>query len=107
MIIPEQILKGDIRFDNISFSYPSRAEQKILNNLNLVIPGGKILAVVGPSGSGKSTLASLILRFYDPQSGTIKIGDMNINEMPQAWLRNQIGTVPQEPVLFSMSIKGI
>ena len=106
MNIPDHVLKGDIRFDNISFSYPSRAEQKILSNLNLAIPGGKILAVVGPSGSGKSTLASLILRFYDPQSGTIKIGDMNINEMPQAWLRNQIGTVPQEPVLFSMSIKG-
>ena len=97
MISPE-ILKGDIKFENISFSYPTRQEQKILENMNLVIPGGKILAVVGPSGSGKSTLASLILRFYDPQAGSIKIGDTDIKTMPQSWLRNQIGTVPQEPV---------
>ncbi len=62
--------------------------------------------MVGPSGSGKSTLTSLILRFYDPQQGSVKIGNMNINQISQSWLRNHIGTVPQEPVLFSMSIKG-
>lgn len=72
-----------------------------------MIPGGKALAVVGPSGSGKSTLTSLMLRFYDPQSGSITIGDTNINEMSQDWLRKNIGTVPQEPVLFSTSIKGL
>lgn len=111
-IIPEnekaisaEILKGDISFSNISFAYPTRSEQNILTNLNLVIPGGKALAVVGPSGSGKSTLTSLMLRFYDPQTGSIKIGGTNINEIPQDWLRKNIGTVPQEPVLFSTSIK--
>lgn len=104
-LISPDILKGDICFQNISFAYPTRSDQKIFNDLNLTIPGGKILAVVGASGSGKSTLASLILRFYDPQQGSVKIGGMDVTEIPQEWLRTNIGTVPQEPVLFSMSIK--
>jgi ATP-binding cassette subfamily B (MDR/TAP) protein 10 len=105
MLISPEILKGDIKFENVSFAYPTRPDQTILKDLNLVIPGGKILAVVGPSGSGKSTLASLILRFYDPQNGSIKIGNHDVRNMPQTWLRSNVGTVPQEPVLFSMSIK--
>lgn len=104
-LISTDILGADIRFENINFAYPTRIEQNILTNLDLVIPGGKILAVVGPSGSGKSTVASLMLRFYDPQSGCVKIGDKDIRDLPQNWLRNNIGTVPQEPILFSMSIK--
>ena len=100
------ILSGDIQFSNITFAYPTRVEQNILQDINLTIPGGKALAVVGSSGSGKSTLTALMHRFYDPQSGSVKIGNTNINEIPQNWLRNNIGTVPQEPVLFSMSIKG-
>nr|QUF59445.1 ATP-binding cassette transporter Abcb10 [Brachionus angularis] len=100
-----EIFKKDIRFDQIDFTYPSRPEQQILKNLDLVIPGGKICAVVGPSGSGKSTLTSLILRFYDPNKGRVSIGDVDVRNMSQTWLRNNIGTVPQEPVLFSMSIK--
>jgi ATP-binding cassette, subfamily B (MDR/TAP), member 10 len=103
--VPKEILNGDIKFENVSFSYPTRPDQEIIKNLNLTIPGGKILAVVGPSGSGKSTLASLILRFYDPNQGSVKIGGKDIKELSQTWLRNQIGTVPQEPVLFSAKIK--
>lgn len=99
------ILSGDIRFDNITFAYPTRKEQQILSGLDLVIPGGKVLAVVGPSGSGKSTLAALMLRFYDADAGAVRIGGKDIRELPQTWLRNNIGSVPQEPVLFSMSIK--
>jgi ATP-binding cassette subfamily B (MDR/TAP) protein 10 len=104
-IINPRLLKKDISFENVNFSYPTRLEQKIFNNLNLTIPGGKVLAIVGPSGSGKSTIGSLMLRFYDPQEGTIKIGNHDIRDMPPSWLRSHIGTVPQEPVLFSMSIK--
>ena len=63
------------------------------------------MAVVGPSGSGKSTLASLILRYYDPQQGTIQLGGKDIRTLPQENLRSHIGTVPQEPVLFSMPIR--
>lgn len=104
-LMSKEILNGDIQFNDISFAYPTRKEQNILTNLDLTIPGGKVLAVVGPSGSGKSTLASLLLRFYDPITGSVSIGGQNINDMPQTWLRNNIGSVPQEPVLFSMSIK--
>lgn len=103
--VSREILNGDITFENLNFSYPSRKDQKIFDNLNLTIPGGKILAVVGPSGSGKSTLASLILRFYDPNQGNVKIGGVDVRQIPQTWLRGHIGTVPQEPVLFSTSIK--
>jgi ATP-binding cassette, subfamily B (MDR/TAP), member 10 len=98
--ISKEILKKDIRFENVTFEYPTRPDHKVFNNLNLVIPGGKILAVVGPSGSGKSTLNHLILRFYDPNQGSIKIGDCDIRTMPQKWLRTHIGSVPQEPGLF-------
>jgi ATP-binding cassette subfamily B (MDR/TAP) protein 10 len=101
----ENCLKGDITFENITFAYPTRVEQNIFKNFNLTIPGGKILAVVGSSGSGKSTLGSLILRFYDPDQGTVKIGGVDIRDMPQTWLRNHIGTVPQDICLFSTTIK--
>jgi ATP-binding cassette subfamily B (MDR/TAP) protein 10 len=99
------MLKNDIVFKNVTFAYPTRPEQTILKNLNLVIPGGKVLAVCGPSGSGKSTLASLILRYYDPIEGQVLVGDKDIRTLSQENLRSHIGTVPQEPVLFSMSIK--
>jgi ATP-binding cassette subfamily B (MDR/TAP) protein 10 len=101
----ENCLHGDITFENITFAYPTRQEQNIFKNFNLTIPGGKILAVVGSSGSGKSTLGSLILRFYDPDVGTVKIGGVDIRDMPQNWLRNHIGTVPQDICLFSTTIK--
>jgi ATP-binding cassette subfamily B (MDR/TAP) protein 10 len=103
--ILDGVLKGDISFENVSFAYPTRIDQPILKGLNLTIQDGKTLAVVGPSGSGKSTLGSLILRFYDPQNGTIKIGGHDIRQMSPTWLRNQIGVVPQEPTLFSLTIK--
>lgn len=103
--INSDIFKKDIKFENISFSYPTRKDQPIFENLDLVIPGGKVCAVVGQSGSGKSTLASLLLRLYDPEKGSIQIDNHDIRLMSQKWLRNHIGTVPQEPALFSMSIK--
>ncbi|RNA17199.1 ATP-binding cassette sub-family B member mitochondrial [Brachionus plicatilis] len=103
--LTSDIFKNDIKFENVSFTYPTRREQAIFKNLDLVIPGGKVCAVVGQSGSGKSTLASLLLRLYDPEEGSIKIDNHDIRLMSQTWLRKHIGTVPQEPALFSMSIK--
>lgn len=73
--------------------------------MNLDIQAGSILAVVGSSGSGKSTLASLLIRYYDPTSGSITIDGMDISTLDPHWLRQQIGTVSQEPILFSCSIK--
>merc|ERR1719189_1550215 len=103
-IVPSLQLSGNIEFKDISFCYPSRKDAQILNNLNLTVPSGLVVAVVGGSGSGKSTLAALLLRMYDPDKGSIVIDGYDIRELNATWLRTQIGTVSQEPILFSGSV---
>ena len=76
----------------------------ILKNVSFHIPAGKTLAIVGPSGSGKSTMARLLFRFYDVTSGSIQIGPTDIREVKQKSLRNSIGIVPQDTVLFNDTI---
>ncbi|OXA59539.1 ATP-binding cassette sub-family B member 10, mitochondrial [Folsomia candida] len=98
-------LEGNIKFTNVSFAYQTRADAPIFSNVNLSIPAGSILAIVGASGSGKSTLGSLLLRYYDPTSGVISIDGTNISDLDPHFLRQQIGTVSQEPILFSCSIR--
>ncbi|RDX81090.1 ABC transporter B family member 2, partial [Mucuna pruriens] len=98
-------LEGHIQFKNVCFSYPSRPDVSIFNNLCLDIPSGKIVALVGGSGSGKSTVVSLIERFYEPLSGQILLDRNDIRELDLKWLRQQIGLVNQEPALFATSIK--
>ncbi|XP_076142214.1 ATP-binding cassette sub-family B member 10, mitochondrial [Alosa pseudoharengus] len=100
---PEQF-KGQLQFHNVSFAYPTRKDAPIFQNLSLLVPAGTVMAVVGPSGSGKSTLVSLLLRLYDPESGMITIDGRDVRELNPCWLRSHIGTVSQEPVLFSSSI---
>ncbi|KAL5557849.1 hypothetical protein UlMin_034060 [Ulmus minor] len=97
-------LKGDIEFRNVSFNYPARPETIILDNLNLQVLAGKSLAVVGSSGSGKSTIISLVMRFYDPNSGSILIDGHDIKNLNLRSLRKKIGLVQQEPALFSTTI---
>ncbi|KAG8925777.1 GTPase-activating protein [Tulasnella sp. 417] len=96
---------GRITFDNVVFNYPSRPDVSVLKGLDLDIRGGSSIALVGPSGTGKSTVVSLVERFYDPISGSIKLDGVDIKELNIKWLRQQIGLVQQEPVLFSTSIK--
>ncbi|KAG1354245.1 ABC transporter B family member 2 [Cocos nucifera] len=96
---------GHIQFCNVCFSYPSRPDVLIFHGLNLDIPSGKIVALVGGSGSGKSTVISLIERFYEPLSGAILLDGHNIKELELKWLRQQIGLVNQEPALFATSIR--
>lgn len=96
--------RGPIKFENLSFSYPTRPAVNIFKNLDFEIPQGSNVAIVGPSGGGKSTIASLILRFYVPNQGRILINGKDISEMNVKSLRRKIGIVSQEPVLFSGTI---
>ena len=97
-------VRGPIRFENVTFSYPTRPAVTIFNNLDFEIPQGSNIAVVGPSGGGKSTIASLLLRFYSPTHGCIRIDGVDIATMNAKQLRRKIGIVSQEPVLFSGTI---
>jgi ATP-binding cassette subfamily B protein len=98
-------LKGKITLSDVQFSYPTRPDYKVFDNLTLSIEEGEAIALVGRSGSGKSTIAALIQRLYDPDRGVIRIDDFNVAELSAGWLRQQIGTVSQEPVLMSTSIR--
>ncbi|XP_048129254.1 ABC transporter B family member 21-like [Rhodamnia argentea] len=100
-----EALSGHIELRDVYFSYPTRPNERVLNALSLVIPGGSTAALVGHSGSGKSTIVSLIERFYDPQEGEILIDHVNIRELQLRWIRGKIGLVSQEPVLFFASIR--
>ncbi|XP_061820270.1 ATP-binding cassette sub-family B member 10, mitochondrial [Nerophis lumbriciformis] len=104
-VLPTDQLKGRLEFRDVFFAYPARKEAPIFKNLNLLVPAGTIMAVVGPSGSGKSTLVSLLLRLYDSDSGIITVDGHDIRDLNPYWLRSHIGTVSQEPVLFSCSIR--
>lgn len=95
---------GDIQFGNVGFSYPTRPAVKIFTDLNFTIRGGTNVCFVGPSGGGKSTITSLLLRFYDPQQGSITIGGQKLTDMSPHSLRNHIGVVSQEPVLFNATV---
>ncbi|VTJ76761.1 Hypothetical predicted protein [Marmota monax] len=100
----EKSFQGALQFKNVHFAYPARPEVPIFQDFSLSIPAGSVTALVGPSGSGKSTVVSLLLRLYDPLSGAVLLDGHDIRQLNPAWLRSKIGTVSQEPVLFSCSI---
>ncbi|XP_048729281.2 mitochondrial potassium channel ATP-binding subunit-like [Ostrea edulis] len=103
--IPYFTLKGDVEFEHVSFSYPTRAEQKVLKDFNLKIPKGNVVALVGLSGGGKSTVAALLERFYDIDNGKISIDGVNLKDLDPSWLRGKaLGFINQEPVLFATSV---
>ncbi|KAI8983617.1 P-loop containing nucleoside triphosphate hydrolase protein [Pilobolus umbonatus] len=100
-----QGLEGRVSFKHVKFHYPTRPDIPILKNFTLEVLQGQTIAFVGSSGSGKSTCVQLIQRLYDPINGEILLDDVNIKDLDLAWLRDQIGVVSQEPVLFNMSIR--
>ncbi|XP_017679387.1 PREDICTED: ATP-binding cassette sub-family B member 5 isoform X2 [Lepidothrix coronata] len=100
---PDKLI-GEIEFRNIHFSYPARPDVKILKGLNLKVQTGKTIALVGSSGCGKSTTVQLLQRFYDPDQGEITLDGRDIRTLNVKWLRENIGIVSQEPVLFATTI---
>ncbi|MAP25158.1 MAG: metal ABC transporter permease [Rickettsiales bacterium] len=99
---PIDVKNGEIQFNEVSFHYPNR--KNIINNFNLMIPAKKRIAIVGDSGAGKSTLTRLLMRFYDVSSGKILIDGQDIRDVTQESLRSVLGVVPQDVVLFNMTI---
>lgn len=97
---------ADVVISDLVFQYEGSHSPKVLNNINLVIPRGKVTAIVGTSGSGKTTLVKLLLGFYPPVSGSIKIGESDLAAYQQIWWRNQCGAVMQDGFIFSDTIAG-
>lgn len=104
-IEPQHELKGNVRFEHVAFSYPSRKDIQVLKDLSLTARNGEQIAIVGPSGAGKSTIASMLLHFYEPDSGTVYFDERPIREFPLSQLRRQMAFVPQEVILFGGTIK--
>jgi len=96
---------GQVVFDNVVYSYPARPERTVLKRLNLSVPAGSIYAIVGPSGSGKSSIVKLLQRMYEPNSGTVSIDNISVNNISPDWLSRHVAVVQQEPVLFARSVK--
>ncbi len=98
-------IKGEVTFQNVAFSYPSRKEIQVLKNVSFKANFGQKIAIVGPSGTGKSTIASLLLRFYDIEGGKILIDDKNIYDYDLETLRGNMSIVPQDVILFGGTIR--
>ncbi len=105
IIKPAHIIKGEVEFKDVKFSYPSRKDIQVLKGINLKVKEGEQIALVGPSGAGKSTIASLLLKFYDQESGSILFDGKNSNDFQLTELRSQMAFVPQDVLLFGGSIK--
>jgi ATP-binding cassette subfamily B protein len=97
--------RGALSFEQVSFLYPTRPEDKALHDLTLEIQPGETVAVVGPSGAGKSTLFQLALRFYDPQQGRVLIDGIDLRDAHPAQVRSRMALVPQETVIFGASAR--
>jgi ATP-binding cassette subfamily B protein len=95
--------EGRVRFDNVTFRYPARPEAAALANIDLEVHPGETVALVGPSGAGKTTVLQLLLRFYDPQKGIVRLDGIDISAVDPTELRKRMAIVPQDPVIFSTS----
>ena len=97
--------RGEIAFEEVTFAYPARPQARVLDGISFRIQRGEKLALVGPSGAGKSTIFHLMLRFYDPASGTIRLDGVKLTEADPAEVRERMALVPQDPVVFGASIR--
>ncbi len=97
---------GKIEFENVDFAYPTRLDIPVLTGLSIAIEAGEVVALVGPSGGGKSTVASLLSRLYDPCGGVIRLDDKDVTTLKIDQVRNLVGVVSQEPLLFATTVEG-
>ena len=96
-------VRGEIEFTSVNFKYPSRPDNPALSELDFKIRPGETVAFVGPSGAGKSTIFQLLLRFYDPISGFVKVDGIDLKQLSRETFRKNIAVVPQDPIIFAMS----
>jgi ATP-binding cassette subfamily B protein len=96
--------RGAVAFENVTFRYPARPDRAALHGLSFTVAAGETVALVGPSGAGKTTVFQLLLRFYDPDSGSVRLDGVDIARADPAAVRARIGLVPQEPVIFGADI---
>ena len=97
-------MHGAIAFDHVRFHYPSRPDLPALEDFNLEVRPGETVALVGPSGAGKSTVFAMLLRFHDPQSGSVRVDGVDVREVDPSALRASVALVPQQPALFASSV---
>ena len=100
-----QLVRGEVRFDNVTFHYPTRPDQPALQHFDLTVRPGESVALVGPSGAGKSTVFNLLLRFHDPDSGSVLVVGVDVRQLVPAELRQAIALVPQSPTIFAASAR--
>ncbi|MEO8243860.1 MAG: ABC transporter transmembrane domain-containing protein [bacterium] len=98
-------VRGQVRFEDVRFNYPTRPNAPALNGVTLTIEPGETVAVVGPSGAGKSTLFQLLLRFFDPQGGAVLLDGIDLRDLSRTEFRTQMAMVPQDPVIFAASAR--
>lgn len=98
-------VRGDVVFDDVTFRYPARPEASALNGVSLRVSPGETVALVGPSGAGKTTILQLLMRFYDPQSGAVRLDGVDLRDMARADFRRALALVPQDPVIFAASAR--
>lgn len=103
-LLPRPV-RGEIVFDAVTFRYPARPEVSALNGVSLRVAPGETVALVGPSGAGKTTILQLLMRFYDPQEGAVRLDGIDLREMERADYRRALALVPQDPVIFAASAR--
>jgi ATP-binding cassette subfamily B protein len=95
--------RGEVRFDNVTFTYPTRPDERALNGVTLDVRPGETVALVGPSGAGKTTILQMLMRFYDPAQGQVMIDGMDLRDMARTDFRQVMALVPQDPMIFATS----